>query len=215
MGVSSISGDSSLSTNWLAFLSEMNSSAAAKTASTTSTEEAASTDGSEATSDSSTDFASAIISALDKDGDGSVSSDELNSIFQSAKSLLSFLDDNASQSRAFEANQPSPSEETASNIISDLDADGDGSVNATESGLAGSQFASLDTDGDGSLTSEEISSEIAATMPPPPPPFEQEDASASESSGGSEYAGLLSKLGLDNFDSSSIEKLFSSASGAA
>lgn len=227
MGVSSIGGDSSLSsTNWLSFLSELSSSkSATQSASSSLTASSTSSTGSsEATEDTSTDFASSIISALDTDGDGVISSSELEAALQSSQDILSSLNDSSAQSRAFEAGQqqpPSPppsSEETASSIVSDLDADGDGVVSAKESGLSESQFSSLDSDGDGSLTTDELSSQIAAAMPPPPPPPEQQSSTSSSSSSnanGSEYSELLEKLGLNNWSSSNIETLYTSESNAA
>ncbi len=135
--------------------------------------------------------------ALDKDGDGSVSKRELRSGLRSKRDELidlmrSGTDDETDSGEPPAPTGPSgPTEQQAAAVAGLLiqkgDADGDGSLSATETGLAGNVFTGLDTDGDGRLSSGELSSAalagaIAATLDgklavrlTPPPPQQDPD----------------------------------------
>ncbi|MFJ4194896.1 XopAW family type III secretion system calcium-binding effector [Pseudomonas sp. NPDC089534] len=109
-----------------------------------------------------TDLADALISALDTDGDGAISGDELSSGLTSAGSdadsgeIFSALDKNkdgvVSQDElaaSLTPPPPPPQQASGDELFSQLDADGDGSVTATELNSAlqtGASASSSDTD---------------------------------------------------------------------
>jgi Ca2+-binding EF-hand superfamily protein len=131
-----------------------------------------------------TDLADALISALDTDGDGAISSDELSSGLTSAGStadsneLFSALDKNkdgtVSQDEltaSLTPPPPPPPQINSDELFSQLDADGDGSVTATELSSAlqtnnGTSSTStdtsaallkvLDSDSSGGVSSDEL-----------------------------------------------------------
>jgi len=136
-----------------------------------------------------TDLADALISALDTDGDGAISSDELSSGLTSAgntadsNELFSALDKNkdgtVSQDELTASLTPPPPPPPAINsdeLFSQLDADGDGSVTATElsSALQTSDSATsttdtsaallkvLDSDSSGGVSSDELKAALQA-----------------------------------------------------
>jgi Ca2+-binding EF-hand superfamily protein len=137
-----------------------------------------------------TDLADALISALDIDGDGAISSDELSSGLTSAGStadsneLFSALDKNkdgtVSQDEltASLTPPPPPPQINSDELFSQLDADGDGSVTATElsSALQTSDSATsttstdtsaallkvLDSDSSGGVSSDELKAALQA-----------------------------------------------------
>jgi Ca2+-binding EF-hand superfamily protein len=114
-----------------------------------------------------TDLADALISALDTDGDGAISSDELSSGLTSAGSsadsneIFSALDKNkdgtVSQDEltaSLTPPPPPPPQIDSDELFSQLDADGDGSVTATElsSALQTSNNSTATTNTDTSAT---------------------------------------------------------------
>ena len=116
-------------------------------------------------------------SALDKDGDGSVSSRELRAGLRSKRDELIDLirsdtgEENGSDGTPDTATGPTAEQASAvaGLLLQKGDADGDGSLSASETGLASDVFTGLDTDGDGLLSSVELSSAalagtIAATL---------------------------------------------------
>ncbi|MCP1486792.1 Ca2+-binding EF-hand superfamily protein [Pseudomonas fluorescens] len=136
-----------------------------------------------------TDLADALISALDIDGDGTISSDELSSGLTSAGStadsneLFSALDKNkdgtVSQDEltASLTPPPPPPQINSDELFSQLDADGDGSVTATELSSAvqtGNSTSStstdtsaallkvLDSDSSGGVSSDELKAALQA-----------------------------------------------------
>jgi len=136
-----------------------------------------------------TDLADALISALDIDGDGAISSDELSSGLTSAGStadsneLFSALDKNkdgtVSQDEltASLTPPPPPPQINSDELFSQLDADGDGSVTATElsSAVQTSNSTSststdtsaallkvLDSDSSGGVSSDELKAALQA-----------------------------------------------------
>ena len=136
-----------------------------------------------------TELADALISALDADGDGAISSDELSNGLTSAGStadsskIFSALDKNedgvVSQDElaASLAPPPPPPQATSDELFSQLDADGDGSVIATElnSALQASDSTSsnntdnaaallkvLDSDSSGGVSSDELKAALHA-----------------------------------------------------
>ncbi|KPG93978.1 XopAW family type III secretion system calcium-binding effector [Pseudomonas sp. RIT-PI-r] len=137
-----------------------------------------------------TDLADALISALDIDGDGAISSDELSSGLTSAGStadsneLFSALDKNkdgtVSQDEltaSLTPPPPPPPQINSDELFSQLDADGDGSVTATELSSAvqtGNSTSStstdtsaallkvLDSDSSGGVSSDELKAALQA-----------------------------------------------------
>jgi Ca2+-binding EF-hand superfamily protein len=138
-----------------------------------------------------TDLADALISALDSDGDGAISSDELSSGLTSAGStadsneLFSALDKNkdgtVSQDEltaSLTPPPPPPPHINSDELFSQLDADSDGSVTATElsSALQTSNSATsttstdtsaallkvLDSDSSGGVSSDELKAALQA-----------------------------------------------------
>lgn len=136
-----------------------------------------------------TELADALISALDADGDGAISSDELSNGLTSAGStadsskIFSALDKNedgvVSQDElaASLTPPPPPPQATSDELFSQLDADGDGSVTATElnSALQASDSTSsnntdnaaallkvLDSDSSAGVSSDELKAALHA-----------------------------------------------------
>jgi Ca2+-binding EF-hand superfamily protein len=137
-----------------------------------------------------TELADALISALDTDGDGAISSDELSSGLTSAgntadsNELFSALDKNkdgtVSQDEltaSLTPPPPPPPHINSDELFSQLDADGDGSVTATElsSALQTSDSTSststdtsaallkvLDSDSSGGVSSDELKAALQA-----------------------------------------------------
>jgi Ca2+-binding EF-hand superfamily protein len=138
-----------------------------------------------------TDLADALISALDTDGDGAISGDELSSGLTSAGSsadsneIFSALDKNkdgtVSQDEltaSLTPPPPPPPQINSDELFSQLDADGDGSVTATElnSALQTSNNSTattstdtsaallkvLDSDSSGGVSSDELKAALQA-----------------------------------------------------
>ncbi|WP_353117719.1 calcium-binding protein [Nitratidesulfovibrio sp.] len=114
--------------------------------------------------------------ALDKNGDGAVTNRELRAGLRSKRDELIDLMNSETSAEPGTDETPAPAGPTAEQaaamaglLVEKGDADGDGALSATETGLAGDVFTSLDTDGDGLLSSGELSSAalagtIAATL---------------------------------------------------
>lgn len=143
-----------------------------------------------------TDLADALISALDADGDGAISSDELRNGLTSAGSsadsnqIFSALDKNkdgtVSQDEltaSLTPPPPPPPQISSDELFSQLDADGDGSISATElsSALQTSDNTStnstdtsaallkvLDSDSSGGVSSDELKAALQAGRERPP-----------------------------------------------
>lgn len=143
-----------------------------------------------------TDLADALISALDADGDGAISSDELRNGLTSAGSsadsnqIFSALDKNkdgtVSQDEltaSLTPPPPPPPQISSDELFSQLDADGDGSISATElsSALQTSDNTStnstdtsaallkvLDSDSSGGVSSDELKAALQAGREHPP-----------------------------------------------
>ncbi|MDI2591394.1 EF-hand domain-containing protein [Pseudomonas sp. 681] len=140
----------------------------------------------------STELADALLSVLDTNGNGSISSDELNkglsSVGSSADSsqIFSALDTNQDGTvsadelaAALSPPPPPPQQVSGDQLFSQLDSDGDGSISATElsSALQASTGTSstststdtsaallkvLDTDGSGGVSSNELKAALQA-----------------------------------------------------
>ncbi|WP_095137178.1 EF-hand domain-containing protein [Pseudomonas sp. Irchel s3a10] len=144
-----------------------------------------------------TDLADALISALDADGDGAISSDELSNGLTSAGSsadgnqIFSALDKNkdgtVSQDELTASltppPPPPPQQASSDELFSQLDADGDGSISTTElsSALQTSDSTSttstdtsaallkvLDSDSSGGVSSDELKAALQAGRDHPP-----------------------------------------------
>ena len=143
-----------------------------------------------------TDLADALISALDTDGDGAISSDELSNGLTSAGSsadsnqIFSALDKNKDGTVSQEEltasltpPPPPPPQISSDELFSQLDADGDGSISATElsSALQTSDNTStnstdtsaallkvLDSDSSGGVSSDELKAALQAGREHPP-----------------------------------------------
>lgn len=135
-----------------------------------------------------TELADALISALDADGDGAISSDELSNGLTSAGStadsskIFSALDKNedgvvSQDELAASLTPPPPPQASSDELFSQLDADGDGTVTATElnSALQTSDSTSsnntdtaatllkvLDSDSSGGVSSDELKAALHA-----------------------------------------------------
>lgn len=136
----------------------------------------------------STELADALISALDADGDGAISSDELSNGLTSAGSsadsteIFSALDKNEDgtvskdELAASLTPPPLPQQVSSEELFSQLDADSDGSVTATElsSALQADSTSStstdtsaallkvLDSDSSGGVSNDELKSALQA-----------------------------------------------------
>ncbi|RBC03360.1 EF-hand domain-containing protein [Pseudomonas sp. MWU12-2115] len=171
-----------------------------------------------------TDLADALISALDTDGDGAISSDELSTGLISAGSsadsnqIFSALDKNkdgtVSQDELTASLTPPPPPQQASSdeLFSQLDADGDGNISATElsSALQTSDNTSttstdtsavllkvLDSDSSGGVSSDELKAAIQTGRERPP---EEQTASTQTTSEALNrmIANLSKQYSLDN-----------------
>ncbi|WP_448110414.1 XopAW family type III secretion system calcium-binding effector [Pseudomonas lini] len=128
----------------------------------------------------STELADALISALDTDSDGAISSDELSNGLTSAGStadsaeIFSALDKNedgtVSQDELVASLTPPPPQQVSSEeLFSQLDTDSDGSVTTTElsSALASDSTSSTSTDNSAALLKildSDSSDELKATL---------------------------------------------------
>jgi len=172
-----------------------------------------------------TDLADALISALDADGDGAISSDELSSGLTSAGSsadsnqIFSALDKNkdgtVSQDEltaSLTPPPPPPPQISSDELFSQLDADGDGSISETElsSALQSSDSTStsstdtsaallkvLDSDSSGGVSSDELKAALQAGRERPP---EEQTASTQTTSEALNrmIANLSKQYSLDN-----------------
>ena len=174
-----------------------------------------------------TDLADALISALDTDGDGAISSDELSNGLTSAGSsadsnqIFSALDknkdgtvsqDELTTSLTPPPPPPPPQQTSSDELFSQLDADGDGNISATElsSALQTSDSTStsstdtsaallkvLDSDSSGGVSSDELKAALQAGRERPP---EEQTASTQTTSEALNrmIANLSKQYSLDN-----------------
>lgn len=155
---------------------------------------------------SSASYSTSYTSSLDKNGDGVVTADELaaassssssskSSVFSAKSSSDSSGDDTSTSAldklsalisslmlqMTSGESQPQSSEDRSGDLLTALDADGDGALSETEF-LAGKPddvsdtdsanlFSSLDADGNGSLSTDELAAQQQPEGPPPPPPM--------------------------------------------
>jgi Ca2+-binding EF-hand superfamily protein len=103
-------------------------------------------------------FADILLKKLDKDGDGTLSKEELTQAVSTIKNSLSQLNDIASQMRAVGAK--SSSQAKAAELMSALDANGSSDIDISECGLSQDDFMKVDADGDGRLSMSELSGMI-------------------------------------------------------
>lgn len=135
-----------------------------------------------------TKFDEEQFNAIDSDGDGYLSADELTAEEQRRQEMGAFN---------MGMRQPPSGKDMATSLISVLDSDGDDSLSLTELEMDDELFSMLDTDGDGTLSAEEIAEDMqsrmdemqqtAMNMGAMPPPTEENasgKASPSESSSG-------------------------------
>ena len=146
-------------------------------------------------------------SALDSDGDGLVTQDEIASAIDSKlasfdgempskeefASLLSDLGLEMPEPPAKPNQNSAMSDDFSSMIMSQYDSNGDSSLSSDEVSLLSSdEFSALDTNSDGTISTDELSSAFeqvasSGTPPPPPPSGGGQMASSSSSSSSEEY----------------------------
>ena len=146
-------------------------------------------------------------SALDSDGDGLVTQDEIASAIDSKlasfdgempskeefASLLSDLCLEMPEPPAKPNENSAMSDDFSSMIMSQYDSNGDSSLSSDEVSLLSSdEFSALDTNSDGTISTDELSSAFeqvasSGTPPPPPPSGGGQMASSSSSSSSEEY----------------------------
>ncbi len=146
-------------------------------------------------------------SALDSDGDGLVTQDEIASAIDSKlasfdgempskeefASLLSDLGLEMPEPPAKPNENSAMSNDFSSMIMSQYDSNGDSSLSSDEVSLLSSdEFSALDTNSDATISTDELSSAFeqvasSGTPPPPPPSGGGQMASSSSSSSSEEY----------------------------
>ena len=146
-------------------------------------------------------------SALDSDGDGLVTQDEIASAIDSKlasfdgempskeefASLLSDLGLEMPEPPAKANENSAMSDDFSSMIMSQYDSNSDSSLSSDEVSLLSSdEFSALDTNSDGTISTDELSSAFeqvasSGTPPPPPPSGGGQMASSSSSSSSEEY----------------------------
>ena len=146
-------------------------------------------------------------SALDSDGDGLVTQDEIASAIDSKlasfdgempskeefASLLSDLGLEMPKPPSQSNENSAMSDDFSSMIMSQYDSNGDSSLSSDEVSLLSSdEFSALDTNSDGTISTDELSSAFeqvasSGTPPPPPPSGGGQMASSSSSSSSEEY----------------------------
>ena len=146
-------------------------------------------------------------SALDSDGDGLVTQDEIASAIDSKlasfdgempskeefASLLSDLGLEMPEPPAKPNENSAMSDDFSSMIMSQYDSNSDSSLSSDEVSLLSSdEFSALDTNSDGTISTDELSSAFeqvasSGTPPPPPPSGGGQMASSSSSSSSEEY----------------------------
>ena len=159
-----------------------------------------------------TDFASEIIKAEDKDGDGKISADESRVDSKrfleidadgdgliTAEELTTSVKSNTPET--FGGPPPMPGlmmdpSKMASRIVEQDDANGDGVLSVDETSMDSEMFSAIDADGDGSLTVEELTEDMEARQAE----MEEKMSEARDS--------LLSQLGTDD-DELSLADLLS------
>ena len=146
-------------------------------------------------------------SALDSDGDGLVTQEEIASAIddklssfdgempskEEFASLLSDLGLEMPEPPAKPNENSAMSDDFSSMIMSQYDSNGDSSLSSDEVSLLSSdEFSALDTNSDGTISTDELSSAFeqvasSGTPPPPPPSGGGQMASSSSSSSSEEY----------------------------
>lgn len=94
----------------------------------------------------------------------------------------------------------------ASALISESDADGDGSLNSEESGLSSELFSALDTDGDGQITTEEINAAMQPLEGMGTPGGQEQAAAVADSSTASATAASTDASSASSSSSSDEEE---------
>ncbi|GAB3442610.1 EF-hand domain-containing protein [Insolitispirillum peregrinum] len=166
--------------------------------------------------------AASQFTALDTDGDGTLSQEE----FSSFGSMMSPMTGSAllsAQESATSSSESDTESDSESDLISSMDTDGDGVVSESEFSTAVSSadsegtlsdsdiaamFDALDSDGDGSISSDEsdaATSSMAGDMPPPPPPAEEATTSEDSSSTSTDSTSSSSSSGSSSSGSGSSE----------
>jgi len=146
-----------INTDWMSSISESNKAQNASWLSNLTS----SSKTSSASKAKGVDFASILKSKLDADEDGTVSQSEMINGASNVKSTLAQLNGMSSQMRAYNTQNPTA---TASSIISQIDSNGDGQLDITETKLSQTDFAKIDINGDGKITADELSSAISKSQ---------------------------------------------------
>jgi len=111
--------------------------------------------------------------AVDADGDGKISSEELIKSMEDAVNQMQLPSPDmmanilGQSSSTSEESSTTSIEDFISKIISNEDKDGDGVISAAETRMPSNMFSRIDADGDGKLTAEEMQTDME-NMPPPP-----------------------------------------------
>lgn len=150
---------------------------------------------------SSSEFASMIIENEDADGDGMISAAETklkesqfaamdtdgDGLLTSEEMVAAFAAHVADRSAQTLSRLPRSASDFASMIVKEEDADGDGMISASETRVDTERFNEIDADGDGLLTVDELVASAANRRerpqgPPPGPP---------PAASGSEFASMI------------------------
>jgi Ca2+-binding EF-hand superfamily protein len=159
--------------------------------------------------------------ALDVNGDGSISGDEISSALDSLKSSSS----QASQITASNAGsalssllaqmQSTNASSMAQQFLKQMDGDSDGSLSAAEAKMPDKLFAKIDSNGDGQISADELSADFAAHMKEAHAGFSAQGMDAVASSAGSSLQELLSSGQSGNdLTAQALERLMAQGLGA-
>ncbi len=153
---------------------------------------------------STTTAASELFSSIDGDGDGSISAEELSTHMQANMPPPPPPPGGPDGGDGASGDASSTSaQDPATAMFATLDADGDGSVTASEietmlssgdtttdaASDAATILAAMDADGDGAVSETELADAMKADAPPPPPPPPSEAVSATATSASSSSGG--------------------------
>jgi Ca2+-binding EF-hand superfamily protein len=177
---------------------------------------------------SASDIVSKILGKLDTDGDGSLSAEEIGKAGKFAKQLLKadangdgvvtkdeLLSDITKKMESgmmspMGGMQPLSADDMASQIIDDLDTNGDGVLSADEISKAGKQAQNIlgaDANGDGVVTKDELSADITKKMA-------SRQAHMHHHGAGAIAAKIMDNLDTDGDGSLSADEINSSGSSA-